>query len=146
MRLSHVSHLSHQEIKVPSADSHIAPDSGKGASTPLTPAERQRRHRAKLRAERDTTITAHAAPVGYTLQLLRENEDLRQRLEHASRTAAEQAARIRQLRTELEPLQARLLGLQAVMRYLLGRSSPAFAQLARRHLQETGFIEWLDTD
>ena len=64
--------------------------------------------------------------MGYTLQLLRENEDLRQRMEHASRTAAEQAARIRQLRTELEPLQARLLGLQAAMRYLLGRASQPY--------------------
>ncbi|MDH4416023.1 MAG: hypothetical protein QE485_02250 [Acidovorax sp.] len=127
---------------------------------PLSNAERQRRHREKRKAELMALRAGAAAPLSLRLALslpsavppvavpalLDESPTLRMQLDAARKRCEAQAAELEALRAEHEPLVARLLALRAVLRVLLGRLSPAARHGARSHLQETGFIEWLDAD
>jgi hypothetical protein len=134
--LEHREHLEHLEIKRGLTKKLKPP--------PLTPAERQRRHRAKRKAERLALLERLSS--GNENRLMREGHDAAQRQERATRNAAEQGARLEALRAELEPLKGQLQALRVSLRALLGKCTPAVRHMARRHLQETGFIEWLDMD
>ena len=67
-------------------------------------------------------------------------------LDAARKRCEAQAAELAALRAEHEPLVARLLALRTVLRAVVGKLSPAARHVARSHLQESGFIEWLDAD
>ena len=130
---------------------------------PMSNAERQRRHRQKRKAELIALRAGAAAPLSLRLALplpsaapvvpavaapalLDDSPTLRMQLDAARKRCEAQAAELESLRAEHEPLVARLLALRVVLRSLLGRLSPAARHGARSHLQETGFIEWLDAD
>lgn len=130
---------------------------------PMSNAERQRKHRQKRKAELIALRSGAAAPLSLRValplpsaasaaplvavpSLLDDSPTLRIQLDAARKRCEAQAAELEALRAEHEPLVARLLALRAVLRVLLGRLSPAARHGARSHLQETGFIEWLDAD
>lgn len=135
---------------------------------PLTPAERQRRYRNKRRAQFKAAIATveyyevrealsrqapasapAAASVASTAQQ-REDDSLRTRLQAAQRQLSEQARKHATERAaeraQLEALEQRMKALRQALRAVLGRLSLVQRQMTRAHLQETGFIEWLDAD
>lgn len=129
------------------------------AKVPMSNAERQRKHREKRKAELLALRAGAAAPLSLRLALslpvsapvsapaLREDaQSLRMQLDAARKRCEAQAAELAALREAHEPLAARLLALRVVLRGLIGKFSPAARHVARSHLQETGFIEWLDAD
>ncbi|MGO4390226.1 hypothetical protein AB4Z46_02625 [Variovorax sp. M-6] len=112
----------------------------------LTPAERQRRHRAKKKAE----TAAHSTTVAGTL--LTENMRLARQVEILGRDLAEQKARAQKAAAEAQQLledvaadRGRLQRLRAAFGALLPRLTPATSIRIRHALTEAGFIEWLDT-
>lgn len=130
---------------------------------PMSNAERQRRHREKRKAELEALRAGAAAPLSLRLALplpsaapvvppvavpalLDGSPTLRMQLEAARKRCEAQAAELEALRAQHEPLVARLQALRIVLRALLARLSPAGRHTAHSHLQETGFIEWLDVD
>ena len=133
------------------------------AKVPMSNAERQRKHREKRKAELMALRAGAAAPLSLRLALSLpsataavppaavaalpdDSPTLRMQLEAARKRCDAQAAELAALRAAHEPLVARLQALRAVLRALLGKLSPAARHGARSHLQETGFIEWLDAD
>jgi len=108
-------------------------------ATPMTGAERQRRHRDKRRAE----LQALRAVVPATAQ---EREGAAQvqrlaaQLDKATRTAAALQARIEAMQAGEGELQQ----LREAVRTLLPQLSPAAQQVARRHLQGCGAGQWLE--
>ena len=129
------------------------------AKAPMSNAERQRKHREKRKAELQALRAGAAAPLSLRLALplpsalpvaasaLPDNSpSLRMQLDAARKRCEAQAAELAALRAEHEPLVARLLALRTVLRAVIGKFSPAARHVARSHLQETGFIEWLDAD
>jgi hypothetical protein len=126
----------------------------------MSNAERQRKHREKRKAELQALRAGAAAPLSLRLalplpsagpavavpSLLDDSPSLRMQLDAARKRCEAQAAELRALRAEHEPLVARLLALRTVLRAVIGKFSPAARHVARSHLQETGFIEWLDAD
>ena len=106
---------------------------------PMTPAERQRRHRIKRKAEEAARMQAQSA--GAMSLLLSQNATLLSRAEAAERTLAE----LRPARQQRDALQARLDAVAHVVRSLLPRLSPAGRMAAHAHFREAGFIEWLDS-
>lgn len=133
------------------------------SKVPMSNAERQRRHREKRKAELEALRAGAAAPLSLRLAfplpsaapavppiavpaLPDGSPTLRMQLEAARRRCEAQASELDALRAEHGPLVARLQALRTVLRALLARLSPAGRHTARSHLQETGFIEWLDVD
>ena len=129
------------------------------AKAPMSNAERQRRHREKRKAELQALRAGAAAPLSLRLALPLpsalpvaasalpdDSPSLRMQLDAARKRCEAQAAELAALRAEHEPLVARLLALRTVLRAVIGKFSPAARHVARSHLQETGFIEWLDAD
>lgn len=129
------------------------------AKAPMSNAERQRKHREKRKAELQALRAGAAAPLSLRLALPLpsalpvaasalpdDSPSLRLQLDAARKRCEVQAAELAALRAEHEPLVARVLALRTVLRGLIGRLSPAVRHVARSHLQETGFIEWLDAD
>lgn len=129
------------------------------AKAPMSNAERQRKHREKRKAELQALRAGAAAPLSLRLALplpspapvvapalLEDSPSLRLQLDAARKRCEVQAAELAALRAEHEPLVARLLALRTVLRAVIGKFSPAARHVARSHLQETGFIEWLDAD
>lgn len=133
------------------------------ATGPMSNAERQRKHREKRKAELLALRAGTAAPLSLRLALplpasvpvcapavptaLREDaQALRIQLDAARKRCEVQAAELAALREAHEPLAARLQALRVVLRGLIGKFSPAARHVTRSHLQETGFIEWLDAD
>ena len=129
------------------------------AKAPMSNAERQRRHREKRKAELQALRAGAAAPLSLRLALPLpsafpvaasalpdDSPSLRMQLDAARKRCETQAAELAALRAEHEPLVARLLALRTVLRAVIGKFSPAARHVARSHLQETGFIEWLDAD
>ncbi|RMA60208.1 hypothetical protein C8C96_1228 [Acidovorax sp. 100] len=125
----------------------------------LSNAERQRKHREKRKAELQALRAGPAAPLSLRLALPLpsalpvaasalpdDSPSLRMQLDAARKRCEVQAAELAALRAEHEPLVARLLALRTVLRAVIGKFSPAARHVARSHLQETGFIEWLDAD
>lgn len=125
----------------------------------LSNAERQRKHREKRKAELQALRAGAAAPLSLRLalplpsalpvaasSLPDDSPSLRLQLDAARKRCEAQAAELAALRAEHEPLVARLLALRTVLRAVIGKFSPAARHVARSHLQETGFIEWLDAD
>ena len=125
----------------------------------LSNAERQRKHREKRKAELQALRAGAAAPLSLRLALPLpsalpvaasalpdDSPSLRMQLDAARKRCEVQAAELAALRAEHEPLVARLLALRTVLRAVIGKFSPAARHVARSHLQETGFIEWLDAD
>ena len=119
------------------------------AKVPMSNAERQRKHREKRKAEllalraggsQCVPAAMHAAPPSDDAQALRTQ------LDAARKRCDAQAAELAALREAHEPSVARLRALRVVLRGLIGKFSPAARHVARSHLQETGFIEWLDAD
>lgn len=126
---------------------------------PMSNAERQRKHREKRKAELQALRAGAAAPLSLRLALPLpsalpvaasalpdDSPSLRMQLDAARKRCEAQAAELAALRAEHEPLVARLLALRTVLRAVIGKFSPAARHVARSHLQETGFIEWLDAD
>lgn len=135
--------------------SHQAP----GPKVAMSNAERQRKHREKRKAELQALRAGAAAPLSLRLALPLpsalpvaasalpdDSPSLRLQLEAARKRCEVQAAELAALRAEHEPLVARLRALRTVLRAVIGKFSPAGRHVARSHLQETGFIEWLDAD
>lgn len=129
------------------------------AKAPMSNAERQRKHREKRKAEVQALRAGAAAPLSLRLALPLpsalpvaasalpdDSPSLRMQLDAARKRCEVQAAELAALRAEHEPLVARLLALRTVLRAVIGKFSPAARHVARSHLQETGFIEWLDAD
>lgn len=129
------------------------------AKAPMSNAERQRKHREKRKAELQALRAGAAAPLSLRLALPLpsalpvaasalpdDSPSLRLQLDAARKRCEAQAAELAALRAEHEPLVARLLALRTVLRAVIGKFSPAARHVARSHLQETGFIEWLDAD
>ena len=133
------------------------------AKAPMSNAERQRKHREKRKAELQALRAGAAAPLSLRLALPLQSAapvvptvsaralpddspSLRMQLDAARKRCEAQAAELAALRAEHEPLVARLLALRTVLRAVIGKFSPAARHVARSHLQETGFIEWLDAD
>lgn len=129
------------------------------AKAPMSNAERQRKHREKRKAELQALRAGAAAPLSLRLALPLpsalpvaasalpdDSPSLRLQLDAARKRCEVQAAELAALRAEHEPLVARLLALRTVLRAVIGKFSPAARHVARSHLQETGFIEWLDAD
>ena len=129
------------------------------AKAPMSNAERQRKHREKRKAELQALRAGAAAPLSLRLALPLpsalpvaasvlpdDSPSLRMQLDAARKRCEAQAAELAALRAEHEPLVARLLALRTVLRAVIGKFSPAARHVARSHLQETGFIEWLDAD
>lgn len=121
--------------------------------TSMSNAERQRKHREKRKAEllalRAGGALALPLPVvpAYPGSALGEDAKvLCAQLDAARKRCEAQAAELAALRAEHEPLAARMQALRTVLRGLIGKFSPAARHAARSHLQETGFIEWLDAD
>lgn len=125
----------------------------------MSNAERQRKHREKRKAELQALRAGAAAPLSLRLALPLPSalpvaasalpdgsSSLRMQLDAARKRCEAQAAELAALRAEHEPLVARLLALRMVLRAVIGKFSPAARHVARSHLQETGFIEWLDAD
>lgn len=134
-----------------------------GAKVAMSNAERQRKHREKRKAELQALRAGAAAPLSLRLALplplaspvvptvsapalSDDSPSLRMQLDAARKRCEAQAAELAALRAEHEPLVARLLALRTVLRAVIGKFSPAARHVARSHLQETGFIEWLDAD
>lgn len=129
------------------------------AKAPMSNAERQRKHREKRKAELQALRAGTAAPLSLRLALPLpsalpvaasalpdDSPSLRLQLDAARKRCEAQAAELAALRAEHEPLVARLQALRTVLRAVIGKFSPAARHVARSHLQETGFIEWLDAD
>ncbi len=129
------------------------------AKAPMSNAERQRKHREKRKAELQALRAGAAAPLSLRLALPLpsalpvaasalpdDSPSLRLQLDAARKRCEAQAAELAALRAEHEPLVARFLALRTVLRAVIGKFSPAARHVARSHLQETGFIEWLDAD
>jgi hypothetical protein len=125
----------------------------------MSNAERQRKHREKRKAELQALRAGAAAPLSLRLALPLpsalpvaasappdDSPSLRLQLDAARKRCEVQAAELAALRAEHEPLVARLLALRTVLRAVIGKFSPAARHVVRSHLQETGFIEWLDAD
>ena len=125
----------------------------------MSNAERQRKHREKRKAELQALRAGAAAPLSLRLALPLpsalpvaasalpdDSPSLRLQLDAARKRCEVQAAELAALRAEHEPLVARLQALRTVLRAVIGKLSPAARHVARSHLQETGFIEWLDAD
>lgn len=106
--------------------------------TPMTDAERQRRHRAKRQRE----LQALRAVVPATPQ---ERESVAQvqrlaaQLDKATRTAAALQARVQ----ALEAGQGELQALREALRTLIPKLTPAAQQVARRYLAGCGAGQWL---
>lgn len=120
---------------------------------PMSNAERQRKHREKrkaellaLRAGGALALPLPVVPARPGAALGEDPKVLRAQLDAARKRCEAQAAELAALRAEHEPVAARLLALRTVLRGLVGKFSPAARHAARSHLQETGFIEWLDAD
>lgn len=125
----------------------------------MSNAERQRKHREKRKAELQALRAGAAAPLSLRLalplpsaapvavsSLPDDSPSMRMQLDAARKRCEAQAAELAALRAEHEPLVARLQALRTVLRAVIGKFSPAARHVARSHLQETGFIEWLDAD
>lgn len=145
------------------ASTPFATESATPEKVPMSNAERQRRHREKRKAELMALRAGAAAPLSRHLALplpsaapaappvavpalLDDSPTLRLQLDAARKRCEAQAAELAALRAEHEPLVARFLALRTVLRAVLGKFSPAARHVARSHLQEIGFIEWLDAD
>lgn len=113
---------------------------------PLTPAERQRRHRAKVKATAAAhALTAAGRLVPENMRLVRQVECLAQEIAEHGAKALKSAAQIQQLQEDLDAERRRLQALRAMLRATLPRLTLAAAKQLRHALKEAGFIEWLDT-
>jgi hypothetical protein len=119
----------------------------------MSNAQRQRKHREKrkaelvaLRAGGALALPLPVVPARPDTALSEDAKVLRTQLDAARKRCDAQAAELAALHAEHEPLAARMQALRTVLRGLIGKFSPAARHAARSHLQETGFIEWLDAD
>lgn len=112
---------------------------------PLTAAQRQSRHRQKKKAA-FAELLAQATNTGQLPKLQRENAHLRAQLEALQRKHAEQADKLRSASAQQPAMRDQMEALRLAVRTLLAQLSPAAISRARKHLAETGFIEWLDAD
>ena len=109
--------------------------------TPMTDAQRQRKHREKRHRE----LLALRAVVPATPQ---ERESVAQvqrlaaQLDKATRTAAALQVRVQ----ALEAGQGELLALREAVRALIPKLTPAVQLVARRHLEGCGAGQWLAAD
>lgn len=110
--------------------------------TPMTDAERQRRHRAKRQRE----LQALRAVVPATQQ---ERESAAQvqrltaQLDKATRAAAALQARIDAMQAGQGNSESELQALRESVRSLVPKLTPAAQQVARRHLAGCGAGQWL---
>ncbi len=114
-------------------------------AAPLTNAERQRRHRAKRKAEAAQAAAERSSDA--VACVIYENKALRNRIE-AVQLKATEIKPLREerdaLRIERDLLQRRLAEARGLFRTLVARLPLAGQQLARRHLQDNGCADWLD--
>ncbi|WP_369643272.1 hypothetical protein [Acidovorax sp. A79] len=115
---------------------------GTSKPTPMTDAERQRKHRLKRQRE----LQALRAVVPATPQ---ERESVAQvqrlaaQLDMATRTAAALQARIDAMQAGQGNSESELQALREAMRSLIPKLTPAAQQVARRHLEGCGAAQWL---
>lgn len=113
---------------------------------PLTPAERQRRHRAKKK-EQDSAfgMTAAANLLPENMRLVRQLEAMTLRSAEQKQKVEKSAAQIRQLQRDLEAAAQRLQDVRGCLGGLLPRLTVANRQVLSHALKEAGFIAWLDS-
>lgn len=110
--------------------------------TPMTDAERQRKHRQKRQRE----LQALRAVVPATPQ---ERESVAQvqrlaaQLDKATRTAAALQARIDAMQAGEGNSQSELQALRESVRSLIPKLTPAAQHVARKHLEGCGAAQWL---
>ena len=110
--------------------------------TPMTDAERQRKHRQKRQRE----LQALRAVVPATPQ---ERESAAQvqrlaaQLDKATRTTAALQARIDAMQAGQGNSESELQALRESVRSLMPKLTPAAQQVARRHLEDCGAAQWL---
>ena len=115
---------------------------GTSKPTPMTDAERQRKHRQKRQRE----LQALRAVVPATPQ---ERESAAQvqrlaaQLDKATRTAAALHARLDAMQAGQGNSQSELHALREAVRSLIPKLTPAAQQVARRHLEGCGAGQWL---
>lgn len=112
---------------------------------PLTAAQRQHRHREKRKAAY-AALLVQATETGAIPRLQRENEHVRAQLEALQRKHTEQAAKLSAANEQAPAMRDQLEALRRALKLTLAQLSPASVRVARKHLAETGFIEWLDAD
>lgn len=106
--------------------------------TPMTDAQRQRKHREKRRRELEA-LRAVVPSSQNERDLQAQVQRLASQLDKATRTAATQQTRIDAMQAGEGDLQA----LRDAVRTLLPKLTPAAQQLARRHLEGCGAAQWL---
>ncbi|WP_462391194.1 hypothetical protein [Acidovorax sp. Q11] len=114
-----------------------------GKPTPMTDAERQRKHRLKRQRE----LHALRAVVPATPQ---ERESLAQvqrlaaQLDKATRTAVALQARIDAMQAGQGNSESELQAMREAVRALIPKLTPAAQQVARAHLEGCGAAQWLN--
>lgn len=106
--------------------------------TPMTDAERQRKHRHKRQRELQAlraVVPATPQERGSVAQVQR----LAAQLDKATRTAAALQGRVQ----ALEAGQGELQALREAVRSLIPKLTPAAQQVVRRHLEGCGATQWL---
>jgi septal ring factor EnvC (AmiA/AmiB activator) len=115
-------------------------------SDAMTPAERQRRHRARKRALASAaSTTAAASLLPENMRLVRQVESMAQQLAAQKDKAQASAQKAEQLQQDLQAAQQRLQALRTCLGGVLPRLTPATGQLMHRTLKEAGFVAWLDS-
>lgn len=115
-------------------------------AAPLTPAERQRRHRAKKKAQAAAfSTTAIGRVVSSSQGLVFEVQALRSNLAAARDKAQRAAEQMTQQGHDLAAARQQLDALRTALRATLPRLTPGSRQQLRQALKEANFIAWLDT-
>lgn len=114
---------------------------GTSKPTPMTDAERQRKHREKRQRELQT-LRALVPATPQERESAAQVQRLAAQLDKATRTAAALQARLDAMQAEEGDLQA----LREAVRALIPKLSPAAQQVVRRHLEGCGAAQLLAPD
>ena len=112
---------------------------------PLTPAERQRRHRAKRKAQAAAFGSTAAGQAFSDIQRMRQEVYALTLARVEAKDKAQRAAEaFAQQGRELAHARQHLQGLRMALLASLQRLTPGSRQQLRHALKEAGFIAWLD--
>lgn len=151
MRLEHREHMGTSDLKAGLDETYQKPDGLPAETLPaspraLTPAERQRRHRAKKKEQASAFgMTAAANLLPENMRLVRQLEATTLQLAEHKQKAEKSAAQVRQLQRDLQAAGQRLQDARACLSGLLPRLTVANRQVLRHALKEAGFVAWLDS-
>lgn len=111
---------------------------GTSKPTPMTDAERQRKHRQKRQRELQA-LRAVVPATSQERESVAQVQRLAAQLDKATRTAAALQARLDAMQAGEGDLQA----LREALRALIPKLTPAAQQVVRRHLEGCGAAQWL---